>query len=516
MPEGPTPRPKGERALGHGRRKPEEVSPGALANQQASPASTTHGSKGPGEECDPSEFELVRATTRFLIDLRALSDSANKKRSPGDKRIMVPEEKRVRDVLFEVARLTTTARNVGMRGIYRADSESLDRYLAEHGQMPKKSADWVTKLYSYKVMRLACPTLSSNIVATLQRDVDRKWSQERYDVLVAQNASPPHYRFGQPFPVPAAGVKFAWDVERGRAVCSFAVFSGDYEGDDKRLSLPIEAKDAHQKTLLQKLASGEWKSGQIMLERDRIRPGKWYLRVAYKRRVPKRTEGISAAVNRGISFFLACVTAKGESWLYDATDIEAYLKQIQRRRQQYQRASKASGRDGRGRTRILRPIEPLFQKGENWRKTKCQVVARRLARWLAERNVCRLYIEDFSGIRDGEPEKLEGGEYVWKRIQEWPYYQLQMRLEACLQEYGIETIVVGPHYISQRCPSCGHTAKENIERRYWKLKCVKCGWRRHLDVAAAMNVMARGEESRSGPPLTHEENSGKKVKKNNK
>ncbi len=44
------------------------------------------------------------------------------------------------------------------------------------------------------------------------------------------------------------------------------------------------------------------------------------------------------------------------------------------------------------------------------------------------------------------------------------------------------------------CPSCGHVAPENVDLKGWCVKCVKCGHRRHLDVAAAWNVKVRGEK----------------------
>jgi IS605 OrfB family transposase len=213
--------------------------------------------------------------------------------------------------------------------------------------------------------------------------------------------------------------------------------------------------------------------------------------MAYTARVPKSTSARSAAINRGMKFFLVGLIENGETWFYDGNDIEAYLKQIQSRRKSYQHDSKASGRSGHGRKRILRPAEKLEAKGQRWRETKCQTVARRFVDWLAKRNIGRLYIEDFSGIRNGPEEALEGGKYVWDRIQEWPYYQLEMRLISCAEEAGIQVIKVDAHKISKTCPKCGSPADADL--RHWKINCPQCGFRRHLDVAAAMNVMARGK-----------------------
>lgn len=457
----------------------------------------------PGAEPAP-EFRVTRNTTRFEIDLRAMSDRLNAKREKGQKRVMGPEEKELRGALENVARLATTARNVAMRANERRDAEALDRYLLEHGAMPRKMAGIFApvrksgvdtgghEVYSYPLMRRACPELSTNMVATLQKDVDGKWVQERYDVLVRQTRSRPHFKMGQPFPIPAASLnlKAAGDS----LLLSMAFYSQSHEGT-RRFTVPMRPRDDHQTNILARIASGEWKHGQAVFEQDRLRPWKWYVRLAYKRLIPKARQGIAAGINRGCRAMIAAWTETGEAWIYDGQDIEAYLKQMQARRRRFQNASKASGRHGHGRARMLRPTEALEGKAQRYRQTRCQVIARRLARWLFERHVNIVYIEDFGGIRDGLPENLEGGKYVWDRIQEWPYSQLQMRLVACLEELGIEATSVSASYISQTCPACGHTAEANRDWKFWRFKCTApgCKYRRHLDVAAAQNVCARGK-----------------------
>jgi hypothetical protein len=171
---------------------------------------------------------------------------------------------------------------------------------------------------------------------------------------------------------------------------------------------------------------------------------------------------------------------------------------------------KASNRIGHGRPRALRTIEHLAGVGERWRQTRCQVIARRLATWLADRGVSRVYLDDFTGIRDSPPETLDAKDpkrqqWIWERIQEWPYYQLGMRLEACLMEYGIECIkqeVVGN---SMHCPQCFYEDAANKDLRNWKLTCknparssrgrVGCGYSRHLDVAFCANALLRSRGS---------------------
>lgn len=395
-------------------------------------------------------------------------------------------------MLEDISRMATTVRNTGIRALWKEDAARLDAYMAEHGEMPKKASDVLaSKLYSYPIMRAVAPRLSSHITATLQHNIDSNWRRWRFDVLIRQNRTAPHFRIGQPVPIPKSSVTFRVEGERGYVTAS--MYSEKHDGH-RKFTLPIAARDDHQRAVLAHLASGEWRHGEVQIERDRLKPSKWYLKITYKRLVPRRTTEITAAINRGMKAFIVAVTSANDPpWIYDGDDIEAYLKQIQRRRKQYQYQVRASARVGHGRTRTIRPTEHLTGKAERWRKSRCQVIARRLANWLGDRGVSKVYLEDFSGIRDGLPEKLEGGQYVWQRIQEWPYYQLGMRLTSCLEELGITVETIDASFHSQRCPRCGHTCKENRDLKQWKLRCVSCKWSRHLDIAHCMNALASAE-----------------------
>lgn len=491
-------RPEGESVRGHTpASRGREESPRTLAKLQRLPAAASAtapraGGAGLPPSEEPESFEITRATCRFPLDLRALSAPLNVNKARGAKRELAPEERQAREMLEDVCRLATTARNVAMRALWRSDSQRVDDYLLQHGHMPPSArAVFTQKLYSYPVMCAAAPRLSTSTVATLQKRLDADWARWRHDVLIRQNRSPPHYRLGQPVPLPRGAFNIRFQGAE-RAVLDVPLYSSKHDGQ-RRFELPIEAKDAHGRELLQKIGSGEYRLGEAQVERDRLRPSKWYVKLTYKRKVVAAKSQVVAAINRGMRAFMVAVTSDGERWIYDADDIESYLKQIQRRRQRYQRQVRASARVGHGRTRTLQPIERLTGKAERWRKSRCQVLARRLATWLAERHVSLVYLEDFAGIRDGLPEKLEGGKYVWERIQEWPYYQLGMRLQACLEDLGIRVRVRQTAYFSQRCPRCGHVDEANKDLRWWKLRCTSCKFSAHLDVAHCLNALASGQ-----------------------
>lgn len=515
-------RPEAEEARRHDRRKAGEASLPALgktlASSQHLSSAIPQGMGGEAELSAPdddlpdesassaatsaeTEIEIIRATTRFALDLRILSPVQPK----NAKRELSVEEKDVRRALEETSRMATTARNAAMRFLVARDGGALDGYLKEHGGVfPKKKEDLTyPKNYSYPLIRATTPRIASGMAATIAREVDRKWAGERFECLVWQTRSPPHYRVGQPFPVRQQDVTWVWSTEQRRATAIVSLFAPS-DGGPTKFRLPIEARDHHQALILKKLASGEWKTGELKIERDRLRPAKWYLRVAYKRKVPLRLQGQAAAICLGMRHFLVAVCADGQEWVYDGEDIATYLRRTQARRQSRQRQTKASARVGRGRPAALKSIEHLAGKAQRYRETRCAVIARRVATWLRERGVNRVYLSDFTAIRDAPPETLAFGndfrkQWIWERVQEWPYYLLSQKIKSALEapsegERCQEAIVTYPleqDFHSQRCPKCGHVEGKNRDLRNWVLRCQKCNFRRHLDVAQCKNSLER-------------------------
>lgn len=516
---------------------PGEVSSaGALANSSATAEPITQPSQdGLGSDAASStetETELVRATARLQLDLSDLCDGeearqAHRRRQCGGEAVCTAcaAAKTLRQARREAARVA----NVALRLRWAADAELIDRYSLAHGRAPKgrewedtdltQAIERVTAgmdaaarkallakcerttgagkkiLYPYPLLCALAPGLAAGIVSCIDQSVMQKWNETRWASLVQMDKAPPHYNWTLPLPLRKADVKLQ-HVDGKRFLLSFSVSSrGESTRRGKEFLLPVYGRDEYQMGILTMLSSDSARMGALQLSEDRKRPGRWYVRIAYRKLAERSTATKSAGINKGIVCFLAAATESGSRWMYDGADVEAFLKQVQARRQRYQRQVKASGRIGHGRARVLRPIESLQGKGEAWRDTRCQVIARRFVEWLVTEGIGRLYIDDFSGIRDALPENLAKGEWIWNRIQEWPFYKLQMKIISCCQERGIETVIRNPKQISGTCPRCRSREVKYVNR---KLHCSACRHVVHWDIAAAQVNMQDGERERRG------------------
>lgn len=506
------------------------MSPSAAARIETT-APETPDAERPPESGAEGATTLVRATCRIQLDLADLIDDetardAHRRRKCGGvgQCVACDASKRLRDVRRDCARIA----NISMRLREAADADLLDRFMVAEGR-PPKGAEWTQTdltgpiervtagmpkaeralllaqckrvsgsgkayLYPYPLLCRMAPAVSAGIVSMVDQAMMQKWSESRWASLVMMNKARPHISWTNPIPLRKADVQLQ-HVAGKRYRLSFSVSSRDPGRRGKEFSIPVIARDEYLSGILQTLASDSSRMGALQISEDNKRPGRWYVRIAYRKVAAKSTATKAAAINKGMVFFLAAVTESGSRWMQDGADISAYLKQVQSRRQRYQRQVKASSRGGHGRTRTLRPIEHLQGKGEAWRETRCQTIARRFVGWLVTEGVGRLYIDDFSGIRDQPPETLWQGEWIWKKIQEWPYYKLQTKIISCCEEVGIECVVRTPKHISGTCPKCG---SRECEFRNRKLLCRECKHSVHWDIGAAQINLRDGERERMG------------------
>ena len=75
--------------------------------------------------------------------------------------------------------------------------------------------------------------------------------------------------------------------------------------------------------------------------------------------------------------------------------------------------------------------------------------------------------------------------------QAWATFRRRLEDKAQAATSPVEVIVVNSAFTSQRCSTCGHTAKENRESQAVFL-CQSCGHHEHADVNAAKNILAAG------------------------
>uniref|UniRef100_A0AAU2V7E7 Transposase n=1 Tax=Streptomyces sp. NBC_00003 TaxID=2903608 RepID=A0AAU2V7E7_9ACTN len=109
---------------------------------------------------------------------------------------------------------------------------------------------------------------------------------------------------------------------------------------------------------------------------------------------------------------------------------------------------------------------------------------------VAQRTGRGIAVEDLSGIRD----RVRPSRDQRATLSSWPFHQLEEHLRYKARRAGVPVISVDPHYTSQMCPRCGHTARNNRPTRD-SFSCRRCGLAGPADVVAGVNVRNRARSA---------------------
>ncbi|WP_309237443.1 transposase [Actinomadura sp. BRA 177] len=99
-------------------------------------------------------------------------------------------------------------------------------------------------------------------------------------------------------------------------------------------------------------------------------------------------------------------------------------------------------------------------------------------------------LEELSGIRG----RVTVPRDQRARLSSWPFHQLGEFIAYKARRHGVPYIEVDPAYTSQRCPRCGHTARNNRPSRD-HFECRRCGLAGPADVVAGVNVRDRARSA---------------------
>lgn len=148
-------------------------------------------------------------------------------------------------------------------------------------------------------------------------------------------------------------------------------------------------------------------------------------------------------------------------------------------------------------TRInkIKKRDSLREQEKNYIKTASEKIVSCLAKISDEHKVGTWIIEDLDipQLKTKDGEALEEPKQWISR--NWAPGVLRDKIKMKAQELGIRIMLVDPRYTSQKCSSCGYTARENRPKGKgdWSIfKCIGCGHEDHADKNAAKNIVLLG------------------------
>ena len=200
---------------------------------------------------------------------------------------------------------------------------------------------------------------------------------------------------------------------------------------------------------------------------------------------PNNVMGIDMGITHPI-YFAFNNSLKREQ--IEGGEIENFRRRVEKRRRELLEQGKYCGKGRRGhgyRTRV-KPVMRIGDKIARFKDTINHRYSRYIVDMAVKNNCGVIQMEDLKGISKNN---------IF--LKNWPYFDLQKKIEYKAKEKGIVVKMINPMYTSQRCSKCGYINKENRVSQD-TFKCVKCDFRHNFyvnaDYNAARNIATPGIE----------------------
>lgn len=183
-------------------------------------------------------------------------------------------------------------------------------------------------------------------------------------------------------------------------------------------------------------------------------------------------------IDRGINFVVATYDSKHKSGFVSGKAIKQKRAKYKQLRKELQQRQTPSAR---------RRLKAIGGRENRWMQDVNHCVSKALVQNHPKHTL--FVLEDLSGVRSAAERVRRKDRCV---SVSWSFYDLEQKLKykAVLNESMV--INVDPKYTSQTCPVCGHTEKENRDKRIHLFCCRNCGYKSNDDRIGAMNLHRMG------------------------
>ena len=252
---------------------------------------------------------------------------------------------------------------------------------------------------------------------------------------------------------------------------------------NERIVFDIIKPDASRKAILENIISGQYKLGGCSLSHD---GGKWFINISFHFEAQAPTGNNIMGLDIGIHNALAIAVYDASkdshqrlSWkeaLIPGGVIEEVRNEFQKRRRDLGKATKL-GNSRNGYKKRNKKLLTLKKRESAFRDQYNHKISSYVIDLAVKRGVGLIQMEDLSGISKDDA-----------FLKNWPYYDLQQKIEYKAAEKGIEVVKIKPQYTSKRCSHCGVINFDVNDTSIHEWECPVCKKKHNRDINAAMNI----------------------------
>lgn len=373
-------------------------------------------------------------------------------------------------------------------------------YKDEHGENLEVFKRYGVKSYSTVINRELKTMkegehIPGDLIEQIARQAVETFNTNAREVL-SNNASLSNFRRDQPIPVRHRSLGITEDYTcflpfMTRELAENLGFKGR-----RKQSFEVQlGTKGNAKTILDRILDGTYIACDSKVQRTL--DGKWFLLLTYKQ--PRKERKLDESKIMGIDLGIvnaATIAIAGERKVYTIKggEITAFRNRIEGRRKSMrnQLPVASQNRRGHGRKTLLRPLDVLSSKVENFKDTTNHRYSRYIVDLAVKRGVGTIQMEDLSGINKRS-----------SFLATWSYFDLQNKIEYKAKKEGINFVKVSPKFTSQRCFKCGVIDDGNRQSQA-TFECTTCGHKRNADYNAAENLTIRNIDKIIVEQLKHQ------------
>ncbi|BAU29499.1 IS605 OrfB family transposase [Aneurinibacillus soli] len=241
-----------------------------------------------------------------------------------------------------------------------------------------------------------------------------------------------------------------------------------------RIKVPFETKGMEQ------YFDGIWSFGTAKLVN---KYGKFFLHIPMTKEIKEASEHTIrqvVGIDMGINFVAVSYDSHGKPLFFNGRSIKNKRSKYKHLRKQLQQLGTASSR---------RKLKRIGGRENRWMADVNHQVSKALVKRYGANTL--FVVEDLTDIRNVTERVRIKNRY---ETVSWAFYQLRTMLEYKALMSGSKVIAVDPRYTSQTCPKCGHTEKENRNKKKHMFSCKTCRYTSNDDRIGAMNLQRKGIE----------------------
>lgn len=357
-------------------------------------------------------------------------------------------------------------------GVYPKDKDILEKANADEG--------YSLEGYIYDRLRKQYPNHGSNNFSCATRRAVKRWKNDLKEVLRGDK-SVASFSGNQPIYLHNRSLRNLRREGKNYYI-DLSLISQDLQQElgIKQYTIQIRARDKAQRTILERLMSGEYKITESMLLYD-SRKKKWFINLGYKFEPEKRELDKDNIMGIDMGLVHPVYIAFNHTpkrYFIEGSEVIEFRRRVESRRIQRLRQRKycGDGSIGRGRHTRVKSTEKNARRIRNFQATTNHRYSR--------------YIIDLA-IRHGcgtiQMERLRDVRRDHLFLRNWVYFDLQTKIEYKAKEAGIQVKYIDPAFTSQRCSHCGNIHKENrIDQATFV--CKVCNFKANADFNAARNI----------------------------